>query len=735
MAFEPQPSIASGDFAQPEPKQDPQAGLAATGVDPEEFERQIVNEVMTKYDLRRQMRRPYEIQWYVSASALRNYPDVRFNAELNRLEVKREPAHRKRYRFNLLKAHYVARLSKFLRMPQKPDVIPATTDREDIMNARATAKALEYAINKFGVKKLYRRAMQWVPVTGKAFIWVYWDQKGMGTAVVDGKPAPVAGDVALDFGTAFEFLPADPGLEEISEQPEIMRIKMVPLKDLKLQHPELADQLKGEQNEADIFFYQRQIADLGTRQQGMASRATNLMDDNPQWVLRIENFTKPCDEYPQGRYVVVAGHKLLRYQDSLPGDFKTCHSNPYPVVEFSDGGAPGQFWPDAFVERLVGIQLEYNEYRSKIAENLTVHFFPWLMSPVQANLNQSSLIAEAGQVVEYTALPNVDKPGFLQPQSVLGDVFVILQHIKQEFSDISMITPAVLGSSRNTNSGYQVNLLQEAADTVHLPIVENNADSLAELFVKIRRIMKIGYDTARLVSVAGRNNIPEMQEFSRENIDEAAEVRIQVSDMMPDLRSSRIDMIRQMFKDGLFGDPLADPKARRRAQDMLRTAYSDFEIDRDQRDEEHAQRENVMMTRGEMAPRPMVWENHEIHWDAHTDLFKSPETETWTPEQWRLNVWHLVNHLQYINPSQALMLAAEFNLQNEAMQLQMIWQAVQAQQNAAGLNQTVDPNAGGALAPPPGGPPGNPAGVPGAQAPTAQSSVPPQAANPSPEAV
>jgi hypothetical protein len=709
-------NIAGGDFNTPDTRNSDGVAIEAQPQD----EQALVNEVTRKYDLRRQMRRPYEIQWYVNASALRGFPDVRFNAELNRLEIKREPAHRKRHRINLIKAKYIARLSKFLKTPRTPSVIPATTDREDIMNARATQKALEYATVKFGVKRLYRQAMQWVPVTGKCFIWTHWDPQGIGQQLVDGKTAPILGDVALDFGTAFEFLPADPGIEDIGEQPEIMRAKMVLVKDIETAHPHLVGQIKGESNEADVFFYQRQIADLGTRQQGMASRATQQMEDNPNYVLRMELFTKPCPAYPKGRYVVVAGTKLLRNQDSLPGDFHTCHTNPYPVVEFCDQAAPGQFWPDAFIERLIGLQSEYNEYRSKIAENLAMHFFPILRSPVQANLSQQSYSTEAGQLLEYTQVPGIDAPDFLQPVGVLGDAWNILQHIKQEFDDVSMITPSVLGSSRGANSGYQVNLLQEAADVVHLPSVEMNAESLQELYTKIRRLMKIGYDLPRLVAVAGRNNIPEVQEFSREHIDEAAEVRVEVSDMMPDLRSARIDMIRQMFKDGIWGDPVNDPKARRRAQELLRSSYAEFELDREQRDEEQAQRENLIMERGEPLPRPQVWEDHQIHWEAHTDLFKSPETEDWTEEQWRVNVWHLVNHLQYINPNQALMLAAEFGLQNEAMQLQLIYQAVMQQQMAAGL---PPPGPEGAGPPPEGGtqgPPSNSGGAPPSAPPPGQ---------------
>jgi hypothetical protein len=52
----------------------------------------LVAETYANYDKYRALRRPYEVQWYINASALRGFPDVRWNADANRLETKREPA-------------------------------------------------------------------------------------------------------------------------------------------------------------------------------------------------------------------------------------------------------------------------------------------------------------------------------------------------------------------------------------------------------------------------------------------------------------------------------------------------------------------------------------------------------------------------------------------------------------------------------------------------------------------
>jgi len=123
-----------------------------------------------------------------------------------------------------------------------------------------------------------------------------------------------------------------------------------------------------------------------------------------------------------------------------------------------------------------------------------------------------------------------------------------------------------------------------------------------------------------------------------------------------------------MFNDGLFGDPTS-PQTKKRVQDMIRMGYSDFEIDRDQRDQEQAQLENIKMGRGEELQKPQPWEDHQIHWEAHVDLFKSPEAADWPDAQRVAYAWHAIVHLSYLNPEDAMKMAGEFGLRAKLEQL------------------------------------------------------------------
>jgi len=672
----------------------------------------IIDEIYTKFDTYRRIRRPYEIQWYINTSALRGFPDVRWNSEEDRLEIKKEPSHRKRYRINYIKTKTIARVAKYTRSAPNPSVIPGTTDREDIFNARASQKALEYITKKAHIRERFMQVMQAVPVTGKAFMAVRWDDKIVGTSpsknVETEEIAPTLGDVSVDFCPAFELLVPDPGIEDIGSQADVIRAKLVLVKDIKARYGEAAETVSGESKDADVFFYQRQIADLGSRQSGIASGAGSFgegEEEDKKYILRLEYFVKPCADYPQGRYVVCASRQKLWDTPNLPGSFMAItEHNPYPFVEFCDDKAPGQFYPDAFVERMIDLQREYNEYRSKVAESLTMHMFPKLVVYNQFGLDENAFNTEAGERLNINGIPGVQGPYYLEAPNVASDAWNAITHIKNEFDDVTSIYPASTGGAKGQNSGYQTSLLQEAADQVHGPAIQRNAYALEELFLKVRHLMKMFYTIPRLITIAGRNNIPEVFEFSQDSIDENADIRIEPDTMMPPLRSVRLDQIRQWAETGLYGN-LQDPNVLKKIHDAARmNGFVDPYQDQLHRDEEEAQEENIRMNRGEELNKPQPWENHMSHWESHIDEFKSPEAKLWPPDQWQRNVLHALVHLNYINPQQALMMAGEFGLQHPLFQLIQMQQFA-AQQATQGLG--IGPQQGtqtppGASAPPQG---------------------------------
>jgi hypothetical protein len=643
-----------------------------------EAEQQIVAEVNSKYTKWRADRRPHESTWFVNSALIRGLNNTRWNPVLNMLESKKTPAHRSRENINLVLPKVKAKLSKFLKTRAIPIITAASTDHEDILNAKATTKVLEYLWDKLMLEEQYEEALLWSMQTGKAFWWFRWNQNVIGQ--VKAPPDPFGqeevldvplGDVEVELGTAFELLVADPGVTRLQKQPEIMRVKVVPVADLKAQFGEKAAELRGELKESELFQYQRQIAQLGAKAAvGVGGEIGNEKNDESQThVVRKELFTAPNGKYTNGRYVVVAGDKLLHQSDELPYGLNNT-SSPYPVVEFADTITAGQFWPTTMVEQLAGVQRQYNRIRNQLDEQLKLQTHPWIFYPKQAAIHAGAFGSEAGQKIPYNFQPGMPGPEswIVRPPAIAQDVYRTMDILRNEADLISNLYPAALGASGAT-SGFDTNLLQEAADSVHAPDIRRNELALRDAAFKIRRIAKMGYDIPRLITIVGRDASPDVFEFSQEQIDEHANITIDTGSALPNTRHARIETILKLDERQVFG-PIGDPQRNRKISKMLDLGSAQETADLMGRDEDHARLENLSFTKGEPVEDPMPWEDHDVEYEIHTDLLKSPEIKGWPPEQRAALVRHVILHVKWKNPQNALQLAAVFGMQDVVAEIQ-----------------------------------------------------------------
>lgn len=674
------------------------------------------------YQQWRSDRRPYEIQWFLNAAFLRGQQYVKWNPVLNKLENRKTPSHRQKVPVNRILPKVRARLAKFVKNRPMPQVLPANTDRQAMLDAKATEKVLDYQWRRLSLETKYEDVLLWAMTTGKAFWWIRWNPNTMGR-VQDVGPEeggsgqiielPI-GDIEIEVGTAFELLVGDPGVTRIADQPMIMRIKAREVHDVEQRYELPAGSVKGDTSSADLFQYQKQIAEIGSKNiTGFQLSDKSGDSESFPMVIVKELFVRPCAKYPQGRYVVVAGETLLKDEPELPYDFGPQAHNPYPVVEFIDTLTPGQFWPTTLIEQLIGLQKEYNDIRNKVREQIALQMHPKLLIPKQANLSSNAYNSEAGEKIEFHFLPGMPQPSFLAPPNVTSDAWRTLDTIRVEFDELASIYPASVGAQGdNGESGFQTNLLQEASDSVHAPDIRRNELSVEEIALKMRRFMVLGYDIPRLVSIVGRGHQPEVFEFSQDNIDEHAHVIVQAGSALPTLKAARAKMIMEMHGASLFGDP-NDPATKRRVLSMLEVGGIEDATDMLKRDEDQSHLENLDITKGNPIEPPMPWENHTVHYEFHTDLLKSSEIKSWTPQQRDELVRHVILHARFINPTNALMLAQQFGYDDLVAEIMPM------------VAPPPGPPPDGGGPPAPGGPPqGPPPGPPGEQPPPG--ALPPQ---------
>lgn len=640
-----------------DPYEDDEADKAA------EKAQQLAAETMTRYEKYRQFRQPHEGTWYVNAAFLRGQQKADYDADAATLIVPDSPSYAVSVELNKIRPKHRARMAKFFKNRPKPVVIPASTDYKDLMDARATERAIRYQWDRLRLESAYHDVRLWASVGAKAYWWLGYNENTLGRVQLKdeftGRPSiqpGVVGDITLDVGNVWEVLVADPTIAHIGKQPEILRVRTLKRPDAESRFPILKDEAATGGKVAELKATEDKLAGLKAGEYGMVS-----VGEHKDEVLLIERYIAPCGPYPKGRRIVVCGGKLVDAADELPFEFWDSPTNPYPCVEFSDGDHPGQFWGTTFIEQLVPLQRMLNRVMELIVENAEAVSRPKIIVYKQHQLPDGAWTSAAGEVVELAWIPGLPEPRILQAANVSGDLWNIINLLLKQFDDISQIHTASEGGGSGQESGYQTNLLQEATDAVHAPDIRRDELAIEDAAWKMRRIMKLTYDVPRLIAIGGENSGPEMLEFSNRQINDAAEVRIQIGSMLPDLKAAKAQVALEYYKGGLLGDP-NDPMVRRKALGMIDMAGYEVIHEEDKLDEDEAARENQALKAGTPIPAAKWFHNHAVHALKHEAYMKTPEFAV-LPEQVKLLfVAHLITHYDFLNMPLAMGLRSQYGL-------------------------------------------------------------------------
>lgn len=691
--------------------------IKAASYTPSEADQACLRLVEDRFDVGSQIRRPHEGGWFVVGAMLRGHQEVEWAGRDGRLVIPPAGRNKSRLNINIILPKFRARMAKFLKNRPVPTVIPATTDLDDRLDARATTKALDYEWRRLRLEQLYGRALRWAGTTDHGYIWLYWDEKAEGKIKITDQAgseqvvsAPV-GDIAAEVGSPFEVVVADPTITNVGDQPWIIRVKRRPLSYVKARYGERAAGVipdgedRGGESAGDRYAQQLSRLANHTGAGGVALAAAPAGDSaaegrkgssNP-YVLIKEHFERPCDDYPRGRYHVVGGGVLLKEQDSLPY-FYDFPYNPYPCVDFIDFEQPGQYWGTTIAAQAIPSQRERNLLRNKLTDHFKLQVHPKLIAYKQHNLAPGTWTNDSGEIVIANYVPGVPEIKPWHPPPISADVWKGFDLIDREVEDIFQIFPESEGQVGKSTSGFQTNLLQEATDAVHGPDIRGHELVIEELAYKIRRLMKLGFSPARLLTVTGRDLEPEAFEFHKDDIDENADIVVQAGSALPQLKAAKLQAVMELWAAGLLGDP-NDPLARQKALSMLEMGNTEDLYDSVRKDEEASRLENQQFQDGLDVPDPEFFENHDIHYKTHTDALKGASSRNWSLDSQKAIRMHLIRHIAFVNPAAAIEHALRYGFQEIAMQIQ----AEAAMKAMVAPQEAPPPEGDPSAAPPPGG--------------------------------
>lgn len=626
-------------------------------------------------------RRVQEGAWFLCNAYFRGNQSAVWSDADHRLLLPPGPR-RRREIINRFQRKVLSRRAKFLRTRPKPEVRPATPDIEDKLSARYTQRALEYQHRRLNLEQAYDDALMWAMLASRGFIWLHWDMdttvraKDPGEFTGNGMSEPSVieaplGDIAIEVGSPFEVLVADPSQPHLSGQPSIMRIKVRTLDEIKARYPDMADYVKADDaSDTESLRQAKYIAGLAsggwaTAVSGVFSRsyargADTTSDTFKERALVKEYFERPCPSYPNGVYCAMAGNVILKMEEELPEGFYDM-ANPFPVVDFPDVLHPGQYWGSTVAEQLIGPQQSYNRMRTVVDRHLRRGAYPKILVDRRHQLAAASWTDEDNEIVEVTNMIGIPEPKPWIPPSVAADLWRTVDILREEFDVVSGIYSEAEGQIGKASSGFQTNLLQEATDSVHQPDILVHQRSLEDLYRKMRRMMKKHYIARRLITVSGRNTEPEVFEFSQGNIDEYADLVIETGSMLPDMKSARIQSILELWRQGIYGNP-QDPEALRNVQKHLEFGTREELYDFAAADEERARLENLRFQQEQDTAPALFCDNHDLHYRLHADDLKKAQArgETWNVTLFRVK--HILTHARYINPQAAMQIATEYGL-------------------------------------------------------------------------
>ena len=367
-------------------------------------------------------------------------------------------------------------------------------------------------------------------------------------------------------------------------------------------------------------------------------------------------YFRPQPGMPKGRYVVFCENPNTILHDA-PWPFPT---NDLPLVKFPGIRVPGQVYDDAVVTSARPLQKELNRTISQIVEykNLTIR--PRIVAPIGSL--REKITNEPGAVVTYQPIggqkPEIDRLPSMPPY-----VFEHLRDINARLRDTFGLQEITEGKPPpNVEAGIAIDLLQEMATDRWAPTVQQIETGLARAGKLLVSLAQKYYIEPRLIKIHGEGGRIQTERFMQADIPSGVDFYAEAGSGLPRTRAARMARVEKLMEMGMITPQNAwkhvDMADMRGARTLM------------QADEEHAERENEKLLKGQplnpeeyqhafvainqglnpdtgepiqspqeaqhlllMASlKPGPADNHAVHFEAHRLVYLQSGFENWPPE-------------------------------------------------------------------------------------------------------
>lgn len=579
-------------------------------------------EINKKFDVSLRLRRPYEKNWMLNLSFVNGRQWIVYDQTNNRVVDWVPPSKKPRMTTNLILP--VVRIEFSRLTSNKPvfTVRAGSTEPDDIAKSKASKKFLDYLWDRNDYEKAFRQALLWALVCGTGYVKTYYDPDAGDVVEMSDGAVRALGDVLIDYCSPFEIL-VDPYARDLAEAMWVIHVRVRSTDYVKMKY---GVSVSSESSETTQLLF-RNI-------QGARS-----VDGNLPSVVMKEYWERPNPQYQKGRYIVVAGGKVL-----YEGDNPYYKIAPIPIHMMRHLVIPGSFYGDSVVTHLRQINVLYNKLKSDIIENSSKLSNPPLVAPIDALLKTPEF--EPAEIIYYNPLVgNANSIDQLKITPYPPQLINTLMRLTQEIDNIAGVTEVSRGMMpRGARSAEALAYLLEREEMRYSVTATEYENMVGSAMTTVLRLAREFYDVPRLIRVMGENNTWMVRHFKAKDIPPDADVRVEPGSTLPKSKAKLKEELYALWDRKVVRDPrllirLAD-------YGNLQEVFGDLELDTSQ-----ALRENDKMAKGgQVAVED--FHNHAVHIVEHNKFRKTVEYEKLKSETKELFARHVREHQDFIQQEQ-----------------------------------------------------------------------------------
>lgn len=568
------------------------------------FAEDVVKDVTSDYERRREARRPLELQWRLNMNFVEGnqYCEILPGGEIG--DGGRQYYWQEREVYNHIASIVETRQSKLSRTKVGVTVMPFSSDDADTGAAKLSTALIKAVTEQNGMPRLINKAIGWSEVTGCCFFKTVWDASlGEVVGVTDDGERIHAGEARITVVPPFEIFPDDV-CSPLDECRSVIHAKAYSVAEIKD-----AWGVEVEGTEVDVF-----SLDGGSAGKGNAIGVTSTTV--PDHCVVIERYTLPSKEKPEGELAIVAGGKLL-YCGDLPFVTGDNDSRGFPFSQMKCLEKTGCFFGTSIVERMIPLQRSYNAVKNRKHEYMN-RIAAGVLLVEDGSVDIDNLEEEGlrpGKVLVYRQ--GADKPRFMDAGSVPSDFRYEEERLLSEFITISGVSElSKYSQTYGSMSGTAISLLVEQDDT-RLAITSDSIRlCVKDVCAKIVRLYKQFGTGVRFKRLAGENGEPELTYFTASDLS-CDDLVFDCENELNDTLASRRNMVLELIRMGVLADEngRVDRRAKVKILEMLGMGNWESGRDVDECQRKRAMRENLAL--GKEPLEVCEYDDHEIHAAEH----------------------------------------------------------------------------------------------------------------------